>query len=56
MPKLVFKKPKLLSLGLIFHRFLKNANKWISRILEFTKKSLSLGEKTLSLGEKFLSL
>ena len=42
--------------GLFFHRFFKITNKWISRILEFRKKSLSLGKKSLSLGGKFLSL
>ena len=36
-----------------FHRFLSNTNKWIWRILEFRKESLSLGKKILSLGGKF---
>ena len=46
----------LYTTGLFFHRFFKITNKWISRILEFRKKSLSLGKKSLSLGGKFLSL
>ena len=42
--------------GFIFHRFLDITNKWIWRILEFRKKSLSLGKKSLSLGKNSLSL
>ena len=50
---LSFKLSDLIS-GFIFHRFLDITNKWIWRILEFRKKSLSLGKKFLEFSREIL--